>query len=330
MEQALQFIGIEVGQRVFCLDLADAPFAAIAGMERLAVGKPLGANQALVAARFAAVAAALRRESFKRRGSDQRTLIAGYSPVAGNQGRAERSHQSGDIRPDHRTTQNLFGGSQYRIVVKRSALHYYGVAEFGGVFQADYFEQRIFYDGNRDACRDVADGSTFFLRLLDFGVHKDGAAGAQIDRLFCLQAELGKVGDVHAQGMGKGFDEGSATGRAGFVENDGINHAVFDAEAFHVLAADVQHRGDGRGKVPGCLQVRQCFDFAVVYIQRGLDVVLPVTGDRRAGNAYLVRQLCIQLFQGGDDGFERIALVAAVVGIQQTALTVGQRQFRGG
>ena len=134
LEQALQFIGIEIGQRVFCLDLADAPFAAIAGMERLAVGKPLGADQALVAARFAAVAAALRRESFKRRGSDQRTLIAVYSPVAGNQGRAERSHQSGDIRPDHRTPQNLFGGSQYRIVVKRSALHYYGVAEFGGVF----------------------------------------------------------------------------------------------------------------------------------------------------------------------------------------------------
>ena len=41
--------------------------------------------------------------------------------------------------------------------------------------------------------------------------------------------------------MAKVLDEGTAAGRTGFVELYAVHGAVFDLDAFHVLAADVQN-----------------------------------------------------------------------------------------
>ena len=118
------------------------------------------------------------------------------------------------------------------------------------------------------------------MRLFDFGIHKNGAAGAQIDRVFRLEAQLRELVDAQSQRMSEAFDKGTATGGTGLVEDDGVNDAILYAKAFHVLSADIKHRGNVGRKLTGGLQVRYGFDFADIDAQSRFDIVLPIAGDR--------------------------------------------------
>ena len=73
----------------------------------------------------------------------------------------------------------------------------------------------------------------------------------------CLanRPSLAEVGDVIAQGLGKGLDKGAAAGGAGLVEHDGVHGAVADLEALHVLAADVDDEIHVRVEVGGSVVV---------------------------------------------------------------------------
>ena len=43
---------------------------------------------------------------------------------------------------------------------------------------------------------------------------------------------------------GEGLEEGAAARGAGLVDGDGVHRVVADAQVLHVLAADVDDRGD--------------------------------------------------------------------------------------
>ena len=57
--------------------------------------------------------------------------------------------------------------------------------------------------------------------------------------MFCKQGSLSEILHGIVQGFRKGLNKGAAAGGTGFVELDAVHSSVFDADAFHVLAADV-------------------------------------------------------------------------------------------
>ncbi len=107
-----------------------------------------------------------------------------------------------------------------------------------------------------------------FLRLLDRRVHKHGAATSQINRGFPALMAVRRTGDVGFRDPGEALDEAAAARRAGLVEHDVLNHAVLDAQALHVLAADVQDKLNAGQERLGAAQMRDRLDFAGVDAQR--------------------------------------------------------------
>ncbi len=115
------------------------------------------------------------------------------------------------------------------------------------------------------------------MSLLYTGVHEYGAAAAQIDRIFGGVRGFRELGHVEVQARSEALDEAAATRRAGLVEHDMLNNAVFDAQALHVLAADVENELDARQHFLRAAKVRDGFDFAGVDAQR-----LDAAGPRRS------------------------------------------------
>ena len=166
--------------------------------------------------------------------------------------------------------------------------------------------------------------------LLDAGVHEHGAAGAQVDGLFGKQAHLGEVGDVGAQGLGKGLDKGAAPGGAGLVEHDGVHCAVADLETLHVLTADVDDEIHIGVEVGGGLVVGHRLHQAQVTGEGVFDQVLAIAGDRRAFDLDAVAAQLVDFFQLLQDDGDRVAQVGVVVGVEQSAVGGDEGQFGGG
>ena len=58
--------------------------------------------------------------------------------------------------------------------------------------------------------------------------------------MLCEKSGFGKILDAVVQRFCKGFNKGTAAGRAGFVELHTVYGLVFDLDTFHILAADIQ------------------------------------------------------------------------------------------
>ena len=102
---------------------------------------------------------------------------------------------------------------------------------------------------------------------------------------------LGEILHAVVQGFGEGLDEGAAARGAGLVEQHAVHRVVFDLDAFHVLAADVQdavHIGveEGGGVVMG-----HGLHLAVVQEERGFHQGLAVACGAGAHDAHALRQL---------------------------------------
>ena len=98
--------------------------------------------------------------------------------------------------------------------------------------------------------------------------HEYRAAGTEVDGTLGQEGCLRKFLNGHLQRFCKGVEEGAAARRAGFVEQDVFDVAVFDAAALHILSADVEKKIDVRAK-RGCgLIVGNRFDFAKIEVQR--------------------------------------------------------------
>ena len=307
---------------------ADAAFAAVAREILAAVREFLHRDQALVAAALAAVRARLHIEMLEFARREQRRLLA--PRFEREDGRAIRAHDACDVGTDDVAVQEFFHAAQHGIVVERAALHDDMVAERAHVLELHDLEQCILDDGERDARRDVSDLRALFLRLLDFRIHEDRAARAEVDRRFRADGQLCKLGRRHVQALGEVLDERAAARRARLVERDVADAAVLDEEALHVLPADVEHKRDLGAEFLRGTQMRKRLDLAAVRMDAGLHNGLAITRRHAAGHMRLFRQYLVKVLQLRDDALEWRAVVAAIGRIQEFLVLADGRDLRRG
>ena len=267
VKEQLVFLFEEVGGLGLLLFVAGALLAAVAGNEAPAAAKVVDGELAVVGA--AAAADVLLRHGKVRdvlgREDDRDAIGAGA--IAGEQGRTVGAHAAGNVGTHGMNAGELLKRAQRGIGHKGAALDDHLAADLLGVAQLNNLEQGILNDGIGQTGRDVANRGAFLLRLLNARVHKDRAAAAQVHRGLGVDGGVGKRAHVHVHRDGEALDKATATRRAGLVEHDVLDHAVLDAQALHVLAANVQDELDAGQERLGAAQVRDGLDLAGVGLE---------------------------------------------------------------
>ena len=270
VKEQLVFLFEEVGGLSLLLFVAGALLAAVAGNEAPTAAKVVDGKLAVVGATAAA-------DMLLRHGEVRDVLsrkngrgAVGAGAIAGEQGRTVGAHAAGDVGTHGMNAGELLKRAQRGIGHKGAALDDYLAADLLGIAQLNDLEQGILDDGIGQAGGDVAHRGAFLLRLLDARVHKDRAATSQVDRGFGMDGGVGERAHVHVHRDGEALDKATATRRAGLVEHDVLDDAVLDAQALHVLAANVQNELDAGQERLGAAQVRDGLDLAGIGLE-GLD-----------------------------------------------------------
>ena len=270
VKQQLVFLFEEVGGLGLLLFVASALLAAVAGNEAPAAAKVVNGELAVVGATTAA-------DMLLRHGKVRDILgrkdgrgAVGAGAIAGEQGRTVGAHAAGDVGTYGMHAGELLKRAQRGVGHKGAALDDHLAADLLGIAQLNDLEQGILDDGIGQAGRDVAHRGAFLLRLLDARVHKDRTAAAQVDGGLGMDGGIGERAHVHVHRHGETLDKAAAARRAGLVEHDVFDDAVLDAQALHVLAADVQNELDAGQERLGAAQVRDGLDLAGVGLE-GLD-----------------------------------------------------------
>ncbi|MPM47273.1 hypothetical protein SDC9_93981 [bioreactor metagenome] len=246
---------------------------------------------------------------------------------AGGEGGPVRPHQAGDVGTDHLPAGEQLEGPQHRIVEEGATLDHHGVTELAGVLELDHLVEGVADHRIGQPGGDVADAGPLLLGLFHRGVHEDRAAAAEIGRTGRLQRRLREVAYVGAHGLGERLQERPAAGGAGLVDRDRVDDVVTDPQVLHVLAADVDHRGDAGAEVFGGPVVGHRLDLALVEVQRAADQILPVAGDAGADDPGRLRQFVDDPAQDRDRGGHWVALVGGVVGEDDLVVLVGDHRL---
>ena len=270
VKEQLVFLFEEVGGLSLLLFVAGALLAAVAGNEAPAAAKVVDGKLAVVGATAAADMLLRHGEVRDVLGRKDGRGAVGAGAIAGEQGRTVGAHAAGDVGTHGVNASELLKRAQRGIGHKGAALDDHLAADLFGVAQLNDLEQGILDDGIGQAGRDVAHRGAFLLRLLDARVHKDRAATSQVDRGFGMDGGVGERAHVHVHRDGEALDKATATRRAGLVEHDVLDDAVLDAQALHVLAANVQNELDAGQERLGAAQVRDGLDLAGIGLE-GLD-----------------------------------------------------------
>ena len=270
VKEQLVFLFEEVGGLSLLLFVAGALLAAVAGDKAPAAAKVVDGKLAVVGAATAADVLLRHGEVRDVLGRKNGRSAVGAGAIAGKQGRTVSAHTAGDVGAHGMNAGELLKRAQRGIGHKGAALNDYLAADLLGIAQLNNLEQGILNDGIGQAGRNVAHRGAFLLRLLDARVHKDRTAAAQVDRGLGMDGGVGERAHVHVHRDGEALDKATATRRTGLVEHDVLDHAVLDAQALHVLAADVQDKLDTGQECLGAAQVRDGFDLAGVGLE-GLD-----------------------------------------------------------
>ena len=196
--------------------------------------------------------------------------------LAGDQRRAERAHDAGDIRADHAAAGDFLECAEHRVIIEGTALDHDVLAERAGGGYLDDLEQGILDDRVGKAGRNVGHLRALLLGLLDLGVHEDRAARAEVDRMLREQGRSGKILDGVVERLGKGLDEGPAAGGAGLVQRDGIDGMILDADALHVLSADIENAVHIRVEELRGIVMRDGLDLAVIEQEGSLEQRLAI------------------------------------------------------
>ena len=240
----------------------------------------------------------------------QRTLHHGV------QRRAVSAHQPRDIRADDVHAQFVFKRAEHCVVEERAALHDDMLPELLRAGAADDLVERVFDDRDGQAGGDIGHIRAVFLRLLDGGIHKHRAAGAEIDRLARGQTQLGEILDLVPQRAGERLQERAAAGGTGLIEEDVVDHAVVNLKALDILPADVDDEIDiGHERARGG-EVCHGFNQTKIHAERASDQILAVAGDRARAD-HPIRVLGAQVGQEAAHMGHGIAAVALVAGQQQ-------------
>ena len=203
-------------------------------------------------------------------------------------------------------------------------------AQFLGRAQLDDLEQGVFDHGIGKACGDIRNLRAFLLGLLYIGIHEHRAPGTQVHRVLGKQGLLRKILGRIPQRICKILNKGAAAGGAGLVEHDGIHRAVFQADALHILAANIQHTVHVLIKEGRCRAVGNGLHLALVQIEGGFQQGLAIARRAGAGNAGRAGQDCFQIPDGGFCRLDGVALIVGIEGIEQLPFLADQGHFGGG
>ena len=129
---------------------------------------------------------------------------------------------------------------------------------------------------------------------------------------------------IHIEVLCKCLDKRSAARRTGFVQHDGVNYAVSDLHALHILTADIDDEINIRAEVLRGLEVRHGLDLSEINAERGTDDIFAVTGNTAVRDICFRRHLLIELLNDIYRTLYRITLVTCVVGIDHLAFFVDQ------
>ena len=247
----------------------------------------------------------------------------------GVEGGAVGPHQTGDVGAHHLHPQFLLKGTEDGVIIKGTPLDHDVPPQFRGVGGPDHLVKGVFHHADGQPGGDILHAGPVLLGLLDAGVHKDGAAAAQVHRVLGKQAQVGKVLDGVAQRLGKGLQKAAAAGGTCLVEEDVVDGPVFDLEALHVLAADVDDEVHVGHELFGGGEVGHRLHHPVVHPKGPLDDLLPVAGDRPGGDPH-VRLEGVQFLQKGLDQGDGVAGILLVLGVEHPPLPVGDHRLDGG
>ena len=326
--QQLQLVGVQV--QILVVGLAGHGLvASVARDVPLAVRKDIDGQLAVVAAPLTLHGVDLLAEL--------RKLLLGQHGAAGVLARlglavqrcAVSTHQTRDVGADDMDAHLLLKGAENGLVVEGAALHNDAAAQLLRAGGADDLVQRIFNDRDGQTGADVFNRGTVLLCLLDAGVHKDGAAAAEVHRLVGKQAEGGKLLDIVAQRLGEGLQKAAAAGGAGLVQEDVADGTILDLEALHVLTADVDDEVHIGQEVLGSGKVGHRLDKAAVAVEGIFDQLLTVAGRGHTGNLQ-PGVIPIQLEQRLLHKRDRVAEVGAVAFKQNVGVVVNDDQLDGG
>ena len=330
VKQQLVFLFEEVGGLGLLLFVAGALLAAVAGNEAPAAAKVVDGKLAVVRATAAADMLLRHGEVCDVLGREDGRGAVGAGAIAGEQGRTVGAHAAGDVGTHGMNAGELLKRAQRRIGHKGAALDDHLAADLLGVAQLNDLEQGVLDDGIGQAGRNVAHRGAFLLRLLDARVHKDRAAAAQVDRGLGMDGSVCERAHVHIHRDGEALDKATATRRAGLVEHDVLDHAVLDAQALHVLAANVQNELDAGQERLGAAQMRDGLDLAGVGLE-GLDEQrLAVARGSHVADGATGGNVVVEI--GHDDlgRAQDVAVVVAVPGVQQLTVLAHERGLHGG
>ena len=195
----------------------DGPVAAIAADEGGPVGEGVDGQLAVVAAQAAHPALRLLAEIRQSLAVQKRADLVRPGLAPAEQGRAIGAHEACDIGPDDLHAHLLLKGTQHRLVVEGAALHHDVPAQLLGGRGPDHLIDGVLHHRDGEAGGDILDGGPVLLGLLHRGVHKHGAAAAQVHRPLGKEAQPGELLHIIAQCLGEGLQEAAAAGGAGLV-----------------------------------------------------------------------------------------------------------------
>ena len=330
VKEQLIFLFEEVGGLGLLLFVAGTLLAAIAGNEAPTAAKIVDGELAVVGATTAADMLLRHGEVRDVLGRKDGRGAIGAGAVAGEQGRTIGAHTAGDVGTHGMNAGELLKRAQCGIGHKGAALDDHLAADLLGVAQLNDLEQSVLDDGIGQAGRDVAHRGAFLLRLLDARVHKDRAAAAQVDGGLSMDGSIGERAHVHVHRHGEALDKAAAARRASLVEHDVLDDAVLDAQALHVLSANVQNELDAGQERLGAAQVRDGLDLAGIGLEGLNEKRLTVARGGHVADGTAGRNVVVEI--GHDDlgRAQDVAVVVAVPGVQQLTVLAHERGLHGG
>ena len=144
-----------------------------------------------------------------------------------------------------------------------------------------------------------------------------------------MDGGTGERAHVHVHRHGEALDKAAAARRAGLVEHDVFDDAVLDAQALHVLAADVQDELDARQERLGAAQMRDGLDLARVGLE-GLDEQrLAIARGGHVADGAAGGDVVVEI--GHDDlgRAQDVAVVVAIPSVQQLTVLAYERGLHG-
>ena len=330
VKEQLVFLFEEVGGLGLLLFVAGTLLAAVTGNEAPAAAKVVDGKLAVVGATAAADMLLRHGEVRDVLGRKDGRSAIGAGAIAGEQGSTVGTHAAGDVGAHGVNAGELLKRTQRGIGHKSAALNDHLAADFLGIAQLNDLEQSVLDDGIGQAGRDVAHRGAFLLRLLDARVHKDRAAAAQVDRGLGMDGGIGERAHVHVHRDREALDKAAAARRAGLVEHDVLDDAVLDAQALHVLSANVQNELDAGQERLGAAQVRDGLDLAGIGLEGLNEKRLTVARGGHVADGTAGRNVVVEI--GHDDlgRAQDVAVVVAVPGVQQLTVLAHERGLHGG